>query len=293
MIEFAHRVIECCLPFEWARYDFMKNALLAACLVAPLFALLGTTVIGNRMAFFSDVLGHSALAGIAIGVVMGLTNPLSAMTAFAILFAIAFTIFKHITRASPDTVLGVFLAVAVALGVVILSRGGGFSKFTVYLIGDILAVTPAHLKLLLLLLTAVVCYWLAAGNAMSLICVNPSLARSRGLPVILIEISFAALLAVVVSSSIQMLGILIINSLLILPAAAARNVATGMRSYTAWAVGISISSGLTGLLLSYYWGTASGATIVLCAAACYCGTAIWGYWRRHLRRRFFTTDEHG
>ncbi len=285
MIECAYRLIEHCLPFEWARYDFMKNALLATCLVTPLFALLGTMVISNRMAFFSDVLGHSALAGIAIGVIIGLANPLSAMIAFAIFIAIAFTILKNITRAAPDTVLGVFMAVTVALGVVILSRGGGFSKFTVYLIGDILAVTPAQLKLLLLLLAVVVCYWLAAGNAMSLICVNPSLARSRGLPVILIEISFAALLAVVVSSSVQMLGILIINSLLILPAAAARNVATSMRSYTAWAIGISIASGLIGLLLSYYWGTASGATIVLCAAVWYCAIAIWSYGRRNIRRR--------
>jgi zinc transport system permease protein len=285
MIECAHRVIEYCLPFEWVRYDFMKNALLATCLITPLFALLGTMVIGNRMAFFSDVLGHSALTGIAIGVILGLVNPLPAMIAFAILLAIGFSVLKQITRASPDTVLGVFLAATVALGVVILSRGGGFSKFTVYLIGDILAVTPAQMKLLLLLLALAVCYWLAAGNAMSLLCVNPSLARSRGLPVVLIEISFAALLAVVVSSSIRMLGILIINSLLILPAAAARNVATSMRSYTAWAIGISIASGLIGLIFSYYWGTASGATIVLCAAACYCGTAIWSYGRRHLRRR--------
>jgi zinc transport system permease protein len=283
MIEFAYRIIEYCLPFEWVHYDFMKNALLATCLITPLFALIGTMVINNRMAFFSDVLGHSALTGIAIGVIIGLANPLSALIAFAILLAIAFTVFKHITHASSDTVLGVFLATTVALGVVILSRGGGFSKFTVYLIGDILAVTPAQLKLLLLLLAVTVCYWLAAGNAMSLLCVNPSLARSRGLPIILIEISFAVLLAVVVSSSVQMLGILIINSLLILPAAAARNVATSMRSYTVWAIGISIVSGLIGLIFSYYWGTASGATIVLSAAVCYGGTAIWSYGRQHIR----------
>lgn len=284
MTELAYRLIEYCIPFEWVRYDFMKNALLAACLVTPLFALLGTMVISNRMAFFSDVLGHSALTGIAIGVLLGLMNPLSAMIAFAILIAIAFTIFKNITRASPDTVLGVFMAVTVALGVVILSRGGGFSKYTVYLIGDILAVTPVQLKSLLLLFAVVACYWIIAGNAMALLCVNPSLARSRGLPVILIELSFAALLAVVVASTVQLLGILIINSLLILPAAAARNVATSMRSYTAWALGISVASGITGIIFSYYLGTASGATIVLCAAAWYCGTAIWSYGRRNIRR---------
>jgi len=283
MAEFAYRAMEYCLPFEWVRYDFMKNALLAVFLVTPLFALLGTMVISNRMAFFSDVLGHSALTGIAIGVILGFANPLSAMIVFALLIAIAFTIFKNITRASPDTVLGVFMAVTVALGVVILSRGGGFAKYTVFLIGDILAVTPAQLKLLLLLFAVVVCYWFAAGNAMALLCVNSSLARSRGMPVTLIDISFAALLAVVVAFSVQLLGILIINSLLILPAAAARNVATSMRSYTAWAIGISLASGITGLLISYYWGTASGATIVLCAAICYCGTSLRGYARRNMQ----------
>lgn len=276
--------MEYCLPFEWVRYDFMKNALLAACLVTPLFALLGTMVISNRMAFFSDVLGHSALTGIAVGVLLGLGNPLSAMIAFAILIAVAFTVFKNVTHASADTVLGVFMAVTVALGVVILSRGGGFAKYTVYLIGDILAVTPAQLTLLLLLFALVACYWFVAGNAMALLCVNSSLARSRGLPVILIDVSFAVLLAVVVASSVQLLGILIINSLLILPAAGGRNMATSMRSYTVWAIGISIASGITGLLVSYYWGTASGATIVLCAATCYLGTAIWGYYRRKVRR---------
>jgi len=275
MLELVYRAMEQCLPFEWARYDFMKNALLASLIVAPLFALLGTMVISNRMAFFSDVLGHSALTGIAIGVLIGLKSPLSSMIIFAVAIAVFFTVFKNATRASPDTVLGVFMATTVALGIVILSRGGGFAKYTVYLIGDILAAPPGQLALPAFLFILVVCYWIIAGNAMALLCVNPSLARSRGLPVTLMETSFAVLLALVVASSIRLLGILIINSLLILPAAAARNVATSMRSYTAWAVGISLASGITGLLASYYLGTASGATIVLCAALFYCGTTLW------------------
>lgn len=264
------------LPFEWAHYVFMKNALLAVLLVTPLFALMGTMVVSNRMVFFTDVLGHSALTGIAIGVLLGFQDPVLPMLLLAVLLSVGVNLLKNMTRASMDTVLGVLFAFIVALGIVILSRRGGFAKYTGYLIGDILTVTPAQIGWLLAIAAAVMVYWLAAGNAMIFTSISSSLARSRKVNTFWVETSFTLLLALVVILSIRLAGILIINSLLVLPAAAARNISRNMRAYTAWAVLISLFSGISGLIVSFYWGTASGATIVLFAAACYAVSALFG-----------------
>jgi zinc transport system permease protein len=157
----------------------------------------------------------------------------------------------------------------VALGITLLSRQGGFVKYTKYLIGDILAVSPAEILWLSVIFFIVLAYWCVASNALILTSVNSSLARSRRIKVFLLETSFTILLAVVVMLSIRLVGVLIINSLLVLPAAASRNFARNTRAYTLWAVVFSVVSGVTGLVVSYYWGTASGATIVLFCVVCY------------------------
>ena len=130
------------LPFEWAEFDFMKNALLAVLMITPLFGLTGTMIVNNKMSFFSDALGHSALTGIAIGVMMGIDNYLISMLGFALLFAVAISGVMSSQTSSSDTIIGVFSATGVALGVVLLSANGGFSKYSNYLIGHILAVSP-------------------------------------------------------------------------------------------------------------------------------------------------------
>jgi len=262
-------------PLEWMQYAFMKHALLAVLLATPLFALMGTIVVNNRMAFFSDVLGHSALCGIALGILFGIGEPLWAMIGFMVFLAIVMNYFQQLTETAFDTILGIFFAAVVALGVVILSRGGGFSKFTTYLIGDILTVTPNQIQVLAVLFLIVLIYWVFFGNSLLLVSVNSVLARSRGIPAFWIQTSFTILLAVVVACSIRLVGILIINSLLVLPAAAARNLARDMRSYTWWAITISLFSGVMGLISSYYWGTASGATIVLFAVLFYLFTVFF------------------
>ncbi|MFH0984143.1 MAG: metal ABC transporter permease [Candidatus Omnitrophota bacterium] len=257
------------LHFSWMQYDFMKNALLAVLFVTPLFALLGTMVVNNRMAFFSDVLGHSALTGIALGVMLGVGDPFWALLIFTIILAVAVNYFKGVTQASSDTTLGVFFAMVVATGVVILSRNGGFSKYTTYLIGDILAISGGEIKLLIAAFLLVTGYWYLFGNSLLLLSVNPTLARSRGVKVFWVETSFVIVLAIIVAISIRLVGVLIINSLLVLPAATSRLLARNTSRYTFYSVGISIVCGVSGLIASYYWNTASGATIVLLCAFMY------------------------
>ena len=253
-------------PFEWAQYDFMLNALLAVLLVTPLFGILGTMVVNNKMAFFSDAIGHSALTGIAIGVLLGMQDPLAAMLVFAVLLAVGISLVKAKGNSSPDTIIGVFSSTAVALGIVILSRGGGFAKYSNFLIGDLLSISTQQILLLAAVLFLVLVFWGGFFNQLLLVSINPSLARSRGVNVRGIEIAFSVIMAIVVTISIQWVGILIINSLLVLPAATARNVAMNMRQYHLIALLVALVSGLSGLIFSYYWGTATGATIVLCAS---------------------------
>lgn len=269
------------LPIAWLEYSFMRNALMAVLLICPLFGMMGTMVVDNRMAFFSDALGHSVLTGIALGVLLGLSDPLLAMVAFSLLMAVGIILVKRSGTSSTDTIIGVFSSTAVALGIVILSRGGGFAKYSRYLIGDILSIRIDELYLLALVFAGLILFWLFFFNQLVILSVNRSLAQSRGININFMELSFAMVLALVVSISIQWVGILIISSLLVLPAAAARNVATNMQQYHTLSVVFSFIAGLTGLILSYYWGTATGATIVLCAAVIFFLTFIsrqYGVW---------------
>lgn len=257
------------LPFEWAGYAFMQRALLGVLLMTPLFAVLGCLVINNQMAFFSDALGHAALTGIAIGVLLGLGNPVWAMAVFSIFLALAISVLRRYSAGSTDTIIGLVMAFAVALGVVILSRGGQFSRYMGFLVGDFLTISNADLLGILLLWVLVGIMWFSMYNRIILVFMNRALARSRGAPVWAIEASFACLVALVVTVSIPWVGLLVINSMLILPAAAACNLARSAAQYQAFAVLVSLVSGVAGLLMSFYLGTATGATIVLVAMGLY------------------------
>lgn len=264
-----YNFVDTVLKFDWASHFFMKNALLAILLVTPAFGILGTMVVNNKMAFFSDALGHSALTGIALGVIFGMKNPKWSMIVFAIIFSLGISIFKNKNRVSTDTTIGVFSAMAVALGIVILSRGGGFNKYSYFLIGDLLSITSSEIGILAIVFIFIVIIWAFLYNKLLIVSINRSLAKSRGIKADLIEIIFTSIIAVIVTISIQWVGLLIINSLLILPAAASRNISRNVKQYHIISIFISLFSGITGLILSYYWNTATGATIILVSAVIY------------------------
>ena len=268
----VYAIMDALLPFEWLHYTFMKNALLAILLITPLFGMLGTMAVDNKMAFFSDALGHSALTGIAIGVVLGIGNQMVSMQAFGILWAVLITFVKHNSKMSADTIISVFSSTSIALGLVILARGGAFAKYSGYLVGDVLSVTPGDLLSLLLTLIATAVVWVLLFNPLLLTSVNAPLAQSRGVRAKLTEYAFTVLVAVAVMMSIRWVGVMLINSLLILPAAASRNVARNAAWYMRLSVLIALCCGVAGLVLSYYLNTSAGAAIVLCAAAVYFAT---------------------
>ena len=265
-MEIIYSLMDTLLPFEWLSFDFMKNAFLAILLITPLFGLLSTMVVSNRMAFFSDSLGHGAFTGLAIGAIAGLLSPMSSLVVFSIVFALLITWIKNYSSASTDTIIGVFSSTGIAVGLMIMSYGGGFNKFSGYLIGDVLSITPAEIGALLGVLILVVVLWGVLFNQLLLLSVNQPFARSRGLNVMLLESVFAVMVAVVVAISIQWVGLLIINSLLVLPGATARNMANSVKQYHALSVGSAMIAGITGLVLAYQFNMAAGATIVFISA---------------------------
>lgn len=255
------------LPWEMLQWDFMKNALLALLLMAPLFGILSTMIVTGRMSFFSDALGHSAFTGIAIGSILGLTAPLWAAVVFSILFALLFSWVRSRSNQAADTLIGVFSSTAVALGIFVATLGGGsFTKYNKYLIGDILSVTRSEIGMLALVLLGILLFWVLFSNRLSLMAIHPQLASSRGLPVGLSQTLFTAAIAVVVTLSISSVGLLILNSLLVLPAASARNVARNLREYHLFSVVFALIAGVGGLTVSYYLGSSAGAAISLLLA---------------------------
>ena len=255
------------LHLELLSMNFMKNALLAVIVMAPLFGLLSTMIVTGKMSFFSDALGHSGFTGIAIGVLCGAALPIWWAVGLAVAFALLFSFVRSRSSQSADTIIGVFSSTAVALGIFIATMGGGsFTKFNKYLIGDILSVTPGEIGALALVLLAVAALWVLCSNQLILTAIHPQLASSRGVKTARNETLFTVVIAVVVTLAMSWVGLMVINSLLVLPAASARNVAKNVRQYHLFSVLGALVASVAGLILAYYLGCSAGATIALLLA---------------------------
>jgi zinc transport system permease protein len=255
------------LPLEMLHWNFMKNAFLAILLMAPLFGLMSTMIVTGKMSFFSDALGHSAFTGIAIGCICGIAAPIWAAVAFSVVFALLFSFVRSRSNHAADTLIGVFSSTAVALGIFVATLGGdSFTKYNQYLIGDILSVTPTQIGSLAIVLLLIVIFWIISVNRLTLTAIHPQLASSRGIPVGLSQTVFTVAIAVVVTLTISSVGLLILNSLLILPAAASRNVSKNLKQYHLFSVLFALIAGISGLVVSYYLGSSAGAAISLVLA---------------------------
>lgn len=256
------------IPLEMLQWDFMKNALLALLLMAPLFGILSTMIVTGHMSFFSDALGHSAFTGIALGSIFGIATPTWAAVLFSVVFALLFSYIRRGSNQAADTLIGVFSSGAVALGILVATLGGGsFTKYNKYLIGDVLSITPGEIGLLALVLLGVLVFWCLYANRLTLTAVYPQLASSRGIPVAASQTLFTVAIAVVVTLSISSMGLLILNSLLVLPGAASRNIARNQKQYHLYSVLFALAAGLAGLAISYGFGCSAGAAISLVLTA--------------------------
>ena len=268
-MELIGSILQKVIPFEFISYPFMQNALVAILLITPAFAILGTMIVNNKMAFFSDALGHSALTGIAIGMVLGVTNINVGMILFAIIFALLLNYVKNKATSGADTIISVFSSIAIALGLALLAQSGNFNKYSSYLVGDILSITDTEILYVFIAAIFVYVFWYFTFNKLNVISINSTLAKSKGISVKKIDNIFVVLIAIIVMISIRWIGILLINSLLILPAASSRNIAKNMRFYHLFAILFSVFSGITGLIVSYYFNIPTGPMIVLISGAIY------------------------
>ena len=261
---------------SWLSFGFMRNALLAVLIITPLFGLLGTMIVNKKMAYFSDALGHSALTGIAVGVICGVRETTLSMVIFAVIFALLLNKISSANRASTDTIISVFSSCSVAIGLAILSAGGNFSKYSSLLVGDILSITRKEILYLIIIFVVTILFWILGFNFLNAICIHRTVAKSKRIPVKLMDNLFAVLVALIVMLSIKWVGILIINALLILPAASSRNISSNMREYHLFSIIFSLFSGIVGLVVSYYTNVATGPMIVIIASVIYFATYIYG-----------------
>ena len=261
---------------SWLEYDFMKQALIAVLIITPLFGILGTMIVNNKMAFFSDALGHSALTGMAIGVLCGIKDTNISMIIFAIIFALLLNKISSSIKGATDTIISVFSSCSMAIGLAILSKGGNFSKYSSLLVGDILSITKKEILYLVLIFIATLVFWILCYNQLQAVSLHRTLAKSRHIRVSLMENLFSIFIALVVMLSIKWVGILIINALLILPAASSRNISGNVREYHLFAVIFSLFSGVLGLMISYFTNVATGPMIVIIASVIFFATYFYG-----------------
>ncbi|MCD8365568.1 MAG: metal ABC transporter permease [Clostridiales bacterium] len=258
------------------QYDFMKYAFAAILIITPLFGILGTMIVNNKMAFFSDALGHSALTGIAVGVICGIGDTTLSMVLFGIAFALLLNWIKSRSSASTDTIISVFSSCCIAVGLAILSRGGNFSRYSSLLLGDVLSITREEIVYLILIFAATLVFWVLCYNRLQAISLHRTLAKSRQFRIAWVENLFSVFIALVVMLSIKWVGILLINALLILPAASSRNISENVREYHLFSVIFSMFSGLLGLVVSYYTDMATGPMIVVIASVIFFATYFYG-----------------
>ena len=255
------------LPFECMQVRFMQQAMVGLLLLAPMTAVMGIQVVNFLMAFVSDAISHSALAGVALGLIFAV-NPDWTMPLFGLLVGLGIMILLRHSRLSSDTVIGVFFSAMVAFGLAIVSRDRSLARdLQRFLYGDILTISDAQILCLAALLVALMTFQARSYNHLLYIGINPTLAQAHRVRVAVHQYLFAGLLALIVMFSVQAVGVLLVTALLIVPAAAARNLARSAGRMFWWALMISVSSAVVGLLVSAQdWAsTATGATIVLVA----------------------------
>lgn len=265
------------LPLPGMELATMRAALLAAVFLAPSCGALGVQAVTFRMAFMSDAVAHSAYTGVALGLLAfgagAAWGPMLGMVAVGVAVGLLVAALRENTRQTSDTIIGIVFSGAVALGLVVvaLASGRGLAgAIGPFLIGEALSATATDAALLAALAVVVLGFEALAYNRLLFIGLNPVLARARGLRTSAWGYAYSALLALTVTASIRIVGILVVGALLIAPAAAARNVARSAGGMFWWAVGLAVFSAVAGVELAIVLERPPiGASMVLVATALY------------------------
>ncbi len=259
---------------------YMQRALLAALLLGPLCALLGVFVTARRMSFFSDTIAHAALAGIALGLWMGLFDPTIPMVLVSLLVAAAILWLKEKTELLSDTIMALLLSGSVAVGIIILSLlKGSRGQIHSYLFGDILAITPQDVWMAGGLFFIIGAGIFAGLSSLTLLTAHEEMAHVCGVRVRPLNYLFVLVLTVTVALSIRLLGIILVTSLLVIPPAAAWCVSRNLRQQILFSLLIGLSGSVGGVILSYQLDVPCGPTIVLSCIALFFLALFIRVWR--------------
>lgn len=252
---------------EMLSLPFFQRALVGGTLVAITLSLLSFFVVLRRIAFMGAGISHSALAGVAIGLILGTDTTLTA-TVFCALIALLVGYISRRGRVREDVAIGITFSGTMALGVTLIAMSGKYmSGLFSYLFGSILTITTWDIALMAFYCLATVVLIALFFRHLLLISFNESIARVSGIPVDFLHYLLLVLIAVVTVASIKLVGIILVSALLVLPAATARQLAGTYRLVLLLSVVAGLISLFTGLTLSYTFDLPSGATIVLCACA--------------------------
>ena len=256
---------------------FMLRAFAAALLLSPLCAFLGVFVTARRMSFFSDTIAHGALAGVALGIWLGMSDLTIPMIVFGLLVAAAILWIKEHTELLTDTIMALLLSGSVALGIIILSLlRGGSAQIHSYLFGDILAVSTQDVIFAAVLFVVVFAGLFRQLSNMALLSAHEEMAYVCGVPVRWLNFAFILVLTITVALSIRLLGIILVTALLVVPPSAARNVSRNLRQQIILSILLGLVGGVSGIWLSYQLDVPCGPTIVLSCIALFIGTLVWG-----------------
>lgn len=271
-----------CIPLECMQVRFMQQAMVALVLLAPMCAAMGVQVVNFRMAFFSDAISHSVFAGVALGLILGLDVRWT-MAALAVLVGLGIVAVGRRSSLSVDAIIGVFFSATIAFGLAVVSRERGVARDVQrFLYGDILTLGDGDIVGLAALLAALVAFQAVGYNRLLYVGLSPVLASAHRVRVRAYQYAFAALLALVVILAVWAVGVLLVTAMLIVPAATARNLARSAGGMFWWSIVVALTSAVAGLLISAQdWArTATGATVVLCAAVWFVVSVIPAALRR-------------
>ncbi|PSB49807.1 ABC transporter permease [Cyanosarcina cf. burmensis CCALA 770] len=248
---------------ELLQFPFMQRAIAGAILMGILGGFLGSFVTLRQLSFFSHAVGHAALVGVALGVLLQL-NPTWMLLPFTLAFGLVVLYLIDQTNLSSDSVLSVVLSGALAIGVILSSLIQGYrGNLMGVLFGDILAIDTTDLILTSLVLIGSVIFLLPTLRQQILLTLNPTVAQVQGIPVRLYRYAFVVLLSLAVAVAIKAVGVLLVNAFLVIPAATAKLVSHHFTRFLVISVMLGVVSSIVGIMLSGLLNFASGPSIVL------------------------------
>ena len=266
-------------------FDFLQRALIAGVLVGLIAPVVGAFLVQRRLALLGDGMGHVALTGIGLSMLVS-TAPLPTAMAAAAIGAVIVEVIRSRSRTAGDLALALVFYGGIAGGVVLASLAdNSTASLTQYLFGSIITVTPEDLQALAVLIAIVLLTLAIAGRSIWLLSLDPDVARVQGVRVLLASTLLTVLAAIVVVVGMRVVGVLLVSALMIIPVAAAQQVTRSFRTTLLLGSVFGASAAIVGMAVSYSADTAPGGTIVVTALGLFAGAAIAGVPVRHWQRR--------